>query len=174
MESSGTKSKYGKLLQQTGFKPTAPAKAPQDELDSLIDRMEQLQKVHPDAGGGPTDAGVLEQLRGLILQDLIPAFLELSQKYAPRGIVLRMDASSFLQGGRGWDFEFRFGDHRCCLHGTVTSEKVAFEETRYAPHVDGELASGPVLRIRHLNVATLRDFVCERLTLLLKSAMRKT
>jgi len=164
------KSKYGKLLEETARSPAQPVKAPEVELDSLIDRIEQRQKSAADT---TVNSSSLENLRNLLLQELIPAFMELSEKYSCRGISMRMDPSGFLQGDRGWDFEFAYNGYKSCLQGTVTSDMVAFEETRYAPNLGGELVSGPVLRVRTLNSSSFRDFVCERLALLLKTAVRR-
>ena len=57
--------------------------------------------------------------------------------------------------------------------GTVTTEAIAFHETRYAPDLHGELLSGPMLRLRGLDAGVFRKFICERLTILLRGAMRR-
>ena len=86
---------------------------------------------------------------------------------------MQMDASNFLQGGREISFEFGIGKHRVKLQGTVTNEAIAFHETRYSPNVRGELMSGPMLRTRNLDAQPFREFVCERLPVLLRQAMRR-
>ncbi len=70
-------------------------------------------------------------------------------------------------------FEFGIGECRTQLHGTVTTEAIAFHETRYNPDVQGELLSGPMLRLRALDGDVFRSFVCERLTILLRDATRR-
>ena len=86
---------------------------------------------------------------------------------------MQMDASNFLQGGREIKFEFGIRDHRLQLHGIVTSEAIAFHETRHGPDVQGELVSGPMLRLRGLDGSVFREFVCERLTYVLRAATRR-
>jgi hypothetical protein len=105
--------------------------------------------------------------------ELIPTFVELVEKYAPSGLTLHMDASKFLEGGREIRFEFGAGQYRIMLAGTITEDAIAFHETRYTPEVHGKLVSGPMLRLKNLTVQTFRDFVCERLSILLKSALRR-
>ncbi len=103
----------------------------------------------------------------------MPIFVELMEKYSTSGISMHMDASNFLQGGREISFEFGLGEYRAHLLGTVTTEAIAFHETRYNPEVQGELVSGPMLRLRNLTGETFRNFICERLTTLLRYAMRR-
>jgi hypothetical protein len=59
------------------------------------------------------------------------------------------------------------------LQGTVTSDAVAFHEVRYAPDIHGQLVAGPMIRLKHLNGKTFRDFVCERVAILLRDASRR-
>ncbi|MEK6675663.1 MAG: hypothetical protein AABZ47_08420 [Planctomycetota bacterium] len=142
----------------------------ENELDSLISKItigdeNQVSGIKLDP---------IEQLRERILREFTPILHELNAKYAPKGISIRMDASRLLQGGRELDFEFAAGDYRTRLHGTVTNEAIGFEQIRYTPQIDGELDSGPLLRLRQLNADTFRAFVCERVVLLLKGALRRT
>ena len=103
----------------------------------------------------------------------MPVAVEVADRYAPKGITVKMDAANFLQGGRGIKLDFAFGECQLRLQGTVTDEGVAFEETRYGPRMQGELTSGPMLRLRNLNAAVFRDFLCERLAMLIRAAMRR-
>ena len=89
------------------------------------------------------------------------------------GVSLEMDVSNFLAGGREISFEFGVGEYRAKLVGTVTTEAIAFHETRYAPDIDGELVSGPMLRLRNLDGTAFREFICERLSVLLRTAIRR-
>ncbi|RME39064.1 MAG: hypothetical protein D6788_06205 [Planctomycetota bacterium] len=93
-------------------------------------------------------------------------------KYAPAGISMQMDASDFLEGGREIKFQFAMNGHHVHMHGTVTTEAVAFHETRSSPHVRGELLSGPMLRLRGLDANRFRQFICERLARLVRDATR--
>jgi hypothetical protein len=54
------------------------------------------------------------------------------------------------------------------LQGTVTSDAIAFHEVRHAPDIEGQLVAGPMLRLKNLNAETFREFVCGRLTVLLR------
>jgi len=115
----------------------------------------------------------IQELRELTINELVPIFVELVEKYAQSGINMQMDASSLLEGGREIKLEFGVGGHRMQLQGTVTTEAIAFHETRHSPGVQGELISGPMLRLRGLTGEIFRDFVCERLTVLLRAAIRR-
>ncbi len=115
----------------------------------------------------------IRALRQLMTAELIPVFVELVAKYSSSGISMQMDASSFLEGGREILFEFGIGDHRAQLLGTVTNEAISFHETRHSPQVRGELVSGPMLRLRQLDARVVRDFVCERMALLLRAVLRR-
>ncbi|MCH7592437.1 MAG: hypothetical protein IH989_06645 [Planctomycetes bacterium] len=112
-------------------------------------------------------------LRKLMLEKLIPVFVELVEKYSEAGFAMQMDASNFLEGGREIRFEFGIGDYRTELLGTVTTEAIAFHETRFSPNVHGDLISGPMLRLHTLDSVTFRDFVCERLLVLARSRLRQ-
>ena len=144
----------------------------ESELDSLVPVLKKHRVDGPRTAksGGPER---LQMLRKLMLEKLIPVFVELVEKYSEAGFAMQMDASNFLEGGREIKFEFGLGEYRSQLHGTVTTEGIAFHETRYSPDFRGELTSGPMLRLRGLNAATFRQFVCERLTFLLRSAARR-
>lgn len=116
---------------------------------------------------------LIEQLRELTRAELIGTFADLRDKYSRAGICMRMDASDLLSGGREINFELAHGEYRLNLFGTVTSESIAFRETRYTPTVDGELTSGPKIRLKHLNAEMFRNFICERLAILLRAVMHQ-
>jgi len=142
------------------------------ELDTLItllgDRKakaaERTATVVPDP---------IQVLRERTVKEYIPVFVEMMEKYSKSGVAMEMDASNLLQGGREIKFEFTVGEYRSVLQGTVTTEGIAFHETRYAPDIQGELTSGPMLRLRSLTGDTFRDFVCERLAILVRTALRR-
>ncbi len=143
----------------------------EEELDALIETLKERQQQAGVDGELTPDA--IHTLRELTINELVPTFVELVEKYAKSSVSMQMDASNFLEGGREIRFEFGFGEYRTHLLGTVTTEAIAFHETRYAPNVQGELVSGPMLRLRGLNGQVFRDFICERLTLLLRIATRR-
>ena len=162
-------SDYHSLVRRT--RPPGPPQptASEDELDGLINRLKERRRGRdPAATPDP-----IEALREMTLTELIPVFVELVEKYSKSGISLQMDASNFLQGGREIWFEFGIGEYRVQLIGTVTSEAIAFQETRFSPEMRGELISGPMLRLRQLTGAGFRHFICERLCVLLRSVIRR-
>jgi hypothetical protein len=151
----------------------APALSAEGELDSLLTRVEQdKQKKAAAALTDSPKPDPITLLREQTLRDLIPAFVELSEKYGRKGIAMQMDAAGFLQGGRDIKFEFCVGAFRSQLHGTVTTEAIAFHEVKHSPSVQGELVSGPWLRLRHLTTDAFRQFLCERLGLLVRAAAK--
>jgi len=141
------------------------------ELDALIDVMKRRGADSVD--DGRAGQSPLQALRGLTVNELVPVFVDLVEKYSKSGISMQMDASNFLEGGREIKFEFATGEFRTQLHGTVTGEGIAFHEVRYTPDFHGELATGPMLRLRQLNATTFREFICDRLTHLLRTALRR-
>ena len=166
------RSTYRELVERTA-PPPPPERNVEDDLDALDDVWQQREMER--SAPGPQDApDPIQVLRDLTRTELVIVFLELMEKYSQVGIAMEMDASNFLEGGREIKFEFRFGEHRLDLQGTVTTEAIAFHETRFAPDVRGELASGPMLRLRHLDAKAFRDFLCERLTILLRGVMRQS
>ena len=144
----------------------------ESELDSLVPVLKKHGVDGPRTAksGGPER---LQMLRKLMLEKLIPVFVELVEKYSEAGFAMQMDASNFLEGGREIRFEFGIGDYRTELLGTVTTEAIAFHETRFSPNVHGDLISGPMLRLHTLDSVTFRDFVCERLLVLARSRLRQ-
>ncbi len=171
MATSRQSSGYQQLVEKTRL-PEVPAKNIEEDLDALVNSLEDRQN------GGTADGPVrssdpIHALRELTVGELVPVFVELVEKYSKSGISLQMDASSLLEGGREMKFEFGIGEHRVQLQGTVTSDAIAFHEVRYAPEIDGQLVAGPLLRLKQLNAKTFRDFICERLAVLLRSVVRK-
>jgi len=152
--------------------PPPEERGAEDELDSLIDVLSARSR-QTSAGADPLEDDPLVTLRKLTLSTLVPVFVELVEKYSQSGISMQMDASNFLEGGREIKFEFGLGEYRSQLQGTVTNDGIAFHETRYSPDFQGELTSGPMLRLRGLTAETFRQFVCERLTFLLRSVARR-
>ena len=162
---------YKELVGRTA-PPSQPAGSVEDDLDALVAAWQERERQR-SAPSPPDKPDAIQTLRDLTRSEFIAIFVELMEKYSQAGISMEMDASNFLEGGREITFEFGFGEYRIKLHGTVTTEAIAFHETRYAPDVRGELTSGPMLRLRHLNGQMFREFLCERLTILLRTVMRR-
>ena len=162
---------YSELMKNVQPPPQEEPRA-EDELDALIGVLSSRSRQAAD-GADPLEDDPILTLRKLTLGTLVPVFVELVEKYSQSGISMQMDASNFLEGGREIKFEFGLGEYRSQLQGTVTTEGIAFHETRYSPAFRGELTSGPMLRLRGLNAETFRQFVCERLTFLLRSVARR-
>ena len=141
------------------------------ELDSLVSVLKD-RNAEDAAAEKSSEPARLQGLRRLMIEELIPAFVDLVEKYSAVGFSMQMDASSFLEGGREIRFEFGIADFRTELLGTVTTEAIAFHETRYSPNVHGDLISGPMLRLHTLDAVTFRDFICERLLVLARSRLR--
>ena len=148
-----------------------PGKNLENELDALIHVIKRRTQEPADDGHG--DQSPLQSLRRLMVNELVPVFMDLVDKYSKANISLQMDASNFLEGGREIKFEFTTGEYRTQLHGTVTDEGIAFHEVRYSPEFHGELATGPMLRLRQLNAKTFREFICDQLTHLLRTSLRR-
>lgn len=170
MSASLRPSRYGQLIQQNNA-GTRRRRSATEELDRLVTRIDRAPAPRPrESSEGKIDP--IENLRSQLINDFAPAFQELIDKYAPSGIALTLDASDFLAGGRLIKMSFKHGDHRTLLEGTVTSDMIAFLETRYSPSCDGQLLRGPALRLRGLTVDKFREFVCQRLAMLLRQAIK--
>lgn len=162
-------SQYEKLVKQNT--PTQRSvKSAEDDLDAMIN-MFQNRECKTSDSDTPRKPDKIENLRTLMKTELISVFVDLMEKYSKTGMSMDMDASNFLEGGREIRFEFGVGECRAELLGTVTEDAIAFHEVRHNPHVRGELVSGPMLRLRNLDASIFREFICERLTILLRDAM---
>jgi len=163
-------SAYQQLMKKTR-QPEPRSKNVENDLDALLGALKDRQQPEPTEASAGTDP--IRLLRDLTVRELVPAFVELVEKYSPTGISMQMDASNLLEGGREVRFEFGYGEYRMQLQGTATANAIAFHEVRYAPDVQGQLAAGPMLRLRQLDGKTFREFVCERLAVLLRFAARR-
>jgi len=162
----------GKISKDPRLNKTALNRSAESDLDVLLASFKQKGS---DGNGGEVAVAQdpIQALREQIIRDLIPCFLELVEKYGRSGVQLQMDASNLLDGGRELKFEFSIGEYRSELIGTVTSDVIAFHEVRSAPDIHGQLLAGPMLRLKQLSPKTFREFVCERLAMLLKQASRR-
>jgi len=151
--------------------PTAPPRNVESELDALLEVIQERQQQEILPGDRVTKP--IDRLRELMVKELVPVFVELSEKYGKSGMSMQMDASNLLSGGREVRFEFGIGGHRSELQGTVTSDAIAFHEVRFSPDIHGQLLAGPMLRLKTLSANTFREFICERLTMVLRLAARR-
>ena len=150
----------------------ATGRTVEGDLDDLVGSLSPRGTI---LEGGSPAATVIDRVaafRLLTQSELIPMFSELMEKYAPAGLLMEMDASDLLVGGREIRFHFGIGGHRGDLVGAVTQSAIAFHETRRNPHVRGEMMSAPMLRLRGLSVKVFREFICERLTILVREYLR--
>lgn len=148
-----------------------PVESAERDLDALLASFNGRGDEEPSAKAAPVNP--IDCFRDLLLRELIPAFEELVEKYGQTGVSLQMDASSLLDGGRELKLEFEVGAHRSRLEGTLTSDAIAFQEVRYSPDFQGQLLAGPMLRLKSLTREKFREFVCERLALLLKQVAKR-
>lgn len=142
------------------------------QLDNLLATLQERERKAREAASKPAPDPI-QSLRELVVQELIPVFVGLVEKYAEHGISMQMDASNLLEGGRELAFEFALGGCRMQLQGTVTQDSIAFHEVRHSTEVQGQLMAGPMLRMRHLDANSFREFICDRLTMLLRFAGRR-
>jgi hypothetical protein len=162
---------YARLVRK--ISPRAPEERdPEQGLDALITQFEK-RKDERRVSMEEDAADPIQALRESVLKEYIPVFVELSEKYAQANISMEMDASNLLQGGREIKFSFSIAGYRTVLLGTATSEAIAFHETRYTPNSEGELASGPLLRLRRLDDVAFKEFICAQLAAIVRTAMRK-
>ena len=155
------------------LKPLATkSQSAESQLDKLLAAVQERERKARETEI-KTPAEPIQVLREKVVSEMIPAFVELVEKYSTHGISMQMDASSLLEGGREVAFEFGMGDYRIQLQGTVTNDSIAFHEVRNSPDVQGQLMAGPMLRLRHLDADAFREFVCDRLTVLLRFAARR-
>lgn len=171
LEQPRKQTQYQKLIEQT--RPPVPVEqTTENELDRLLTTIAERarrEKVHQAA----PRADPLIALREKTVKELVPAFVELVEKYGQTGIAMQMDASSLLEGGRELTFEFAFGAFRMELQGTVVSDAIAFHEVRHAPDLQGQMVAGPMLRLKTLSAKTFREFVCGRIMVLIRLAHRR-
>jgi len=151
--------------------PARNAPQVENELEDLLRQFEDFRQ-RAAAESEPPKPDRIELLRTQMREELIPIFQSLARKYQPQGVNMRLDAAPFLNGGRELTIEFELTDWRATLRGTVTAEAIAFHERRTGPKVSGELTSGPALPLRQLTAESFREFICNRLSILVRNAMR--
>ena len=144
----------------------------EEQLDALLhaekDRQERLQDSSTEA-----KASALDEMRRQMREQLLSVFDDLRTKYEPSGILMEIDADDFLSGGVKLTIEVQYDLHGMRLEGTATSSGIAFHETRFSDSVAGVVTTGPMLGARTLSGQTFREFMCERVGQLVRSAMRR-
>ncbi len=158
-------------LSDNAIPPLPPDATQESTLDSLVSSLENPRGIDAQATtGASAQTDKIQKLREMMMTEFIGEFVALMEKYSSYGITMEMDVSNFLEGGREIRFEFGLGEYRANLMGTVTTEAIAFHETRHTPDIRGDLVSAPMLRLHNLNKKTFREFICERLTVLARAA----
>lgn len=161
---------YQKLIRHCRPEEHA-SKTVEEQLDSLLTRHLQRQDHQEQPADSPQQSA-LDLLRRQMRDELIPVFEDLKVKYADSSIFIEMDAEDFLSGGVELLIEVEFDIYGMQMLGTVTPQGIAFQETRQANNVRGAIQAGPMLRTRHLTGQSFREFLCERITQLVRSAVR--
>ncbi len=162
------------LLRARNQPPPPFKKTAEGELGRLVAVMEERRRQDEKKETAKPKVDPLQHLREQTIREFVPVFVELVEKYSEAGVAMHMDASNLLEGGRELHFEFGLGEYRTQLQGTVTSDSIAFHEVRFAPEIRGHIVAGPMLRLKGLSAKTFREFVCSRLTVLLRQASRRS
>lgn len=116
----------------------------------------------------------VEVFRHQLEKEYVGVLDELAAKYIGKGVIIEWSVGDFLAGGRELTLEFAVPPHRIKLRGTVARDVIAFEVNRFVSDTGGEVASGPMLRLRTLDKARFREFLCEQIALLIRSVLRVT
>lgn len=153
-------------------RPTeAEPKTIEQQLDALLSLQQKRQSGQEQAQADP-ELSPLDQLRRQMRDELMPVFEDLKAKYQEAGILLEMDADDFLSGGVGLLIEVEFDNHGMQLQGTVTPRGIAFQDARYTSNTRSVIGAGPMLLIRSLTGQRFREFLCERISQLVRSVLR--
>lgn len=171
MEKPRQPTQYQRLIEKT--QPPVPVEqTTENELDRLLITIEERKRREQVRRVTPKVEPILA-LREKTVRELVPAFVDLVEKYGQMGVAMQMDASSLLEGGRELNFEFAFGAFRMELQGTVVTDAIAFHEVRHAPDVQGQMVAGPMIRLKTLTAKSFREFVCGRIMVLIRLANRR-
>jgi len=146
-----------------------PKKTSEERLDALLDLREK-RRAEKDAARSGQKVSQVERLRQQMRAELVPVFEDLRQKYESAGVFMELDAEGFLAGGVNVMIDIEFDVHAMRLEGTVTEEGIAFQEARYSNNVRGVVTAGRMLRGRALTAHEFRDFLCDRISQLVRSA----
>lgn len=161
---------YQALIRQCRPKQAAP-KSVEQQLDALLS-LHQKRRAQQEQPEVDAKQSALERLRVQMRDELMPVFDNLKAKYAEAGIFIEMDARDFLSGGVGLLVEVEYDVYGMQMEGTVRPQGIAFQEARYCNNIRGVVRAGPMLRTRNLTGQQFREFLCERISQLVRSAMR--
>jgi hypothetical protein len=136
-------------------------------LDTLLATIQERERKAREEASKPAPDPI-QSLRELVVQELIPVFVELVEKYSEHGISMQMDASNLLEGGRELAFEFA---------GPAASTS-RYHQTHRIPRgtsffgsarsIDGRPHAAP-----DTSMPIVPEFICDRLTMLLRYAGRR-
>ena len=153
-------------------RPTeAPPQTTEQQLDALL-TLHQKRRSDQEQTRADPQQSALDLLRRQMSEELMPVFEDLKAKYRKVGVLLEMETEDFLSGGSGLLIEVEFDKYGLQLQGTVTPRGIAFQERRYTHDSHGVVDTGPMLRVRNLTGEQFREFLCERIGGLVRSAMR--
>jgi hypothetical protein len=154
--------------------PEGPARrdTPEAKLDALLKRYNARQAARAGHAFANSDDPV-DQLRERFRHEFIPIFQEVADKYGPHGIDIYLDVEQFFAGGNEIIIDIAFERVGVRLLGTVLSRRIAFHEMRYANNIGPAVASGPTLRTRTLTPKQFREFLCERITELVRAVLHQ-
>jgi hypothetical protein len=171
MSTPAKPTQYQALLQKCQPQQQA-RKSGEQQLDALLQAQQRRSGAAED---GPAQEALspLDQLRRQMREQLLPVFNELRGKYEPSGILMAIDADDFLAGGVQLAIEVRYDIHGMRLEGTATPSGIAFHETRFSDNIPGVVTTGPMLSARNLSGQTFREFICDRIGQLVRSALRR-
>ncbi len=157
------------MRRRGGQRPADPVSDLEASLDTLLDTPAVRGRDEPavDAHPPPTP---IDQLRMLVTSELMPIVDRLNDRYAGRDIFVTMDPTEFLNGGRSLFILITFKDASLRLDGTVTSDAIAFRETRRFADRAGAVVGGPLIRHTRMTAQVFSDLLHERTIALVKAA----
>jgi len=121
---------YRELVERTRPSDQPASFSQENELDALVHELKDREQS--EANGSKVQAAdPIQRVRDIMVGELMPAFIELVEKYSRSGVKMEMDASDLLGGGREVVFEFNLSEHQLRLHGTVTAEAIALKRRTF-------------------------------------------
>jgi len=144
------------------------------KLDALLAKHTERERVAQESDCLTEQISPIDEMRRRFAEKLIPLAESIAECYRPKGISVLLDASDFLQGGRGVRIEITFGDHRMVLEGTALPEAIAFNETRQIRNRGGTVSGGPMLRGSRLSEDGFAKFLYDRIISLVREATEST
>ena len=141
-------------------------------MDTLLDKVEE-KRASREFEQQESEPDVVDVFRGMMRQVYMPIFETLREKYAAKGIAMKLDADEFLGGGPSLRIKFSYGDLTMDLDGTVMRGGVAFYIVRGVGNNKGAVVSGPMLRIRNLPAEDFREFIVDHPRQPIKNPLRQ-